>query len=87
MSMKITYSDISRLLEGEAFRKDVVADSHVVFEHARSAATLLLPIHKPTAAVSPRHLGMVKQTLTDFGIMSETDVDRWIADPKHFQAV
>jgi hypothetical protein len=59
---------------------------HVLFEKAGSRAALVLPVERPGTSASPLHTAMVKRTLVDFGILSDADVDRWIADPKRFQA-
>lgn len=83
---RITYGEISQLLEAEGFQRIVVPDSHVLFENSKAGTSLILPIQKEASAAASRHITMVRETLIDFGIMSLPDFDRWVADPKRYQA-
>ncbi len=86
MAKRITYGDLTQLLESEGFVRAVIPGSHIVFAHKQANTSLFLPIHKSGMPAAPRHIAMVRGTLIDFGVMSEPDFDRWAADPKHFQA-
>jgi hypothetical protein len=85
-SKKVTYGDIEHLFESEGFTRKAVKTSHILFEMPGSKAALVLPAQRASAAAAKMHLAMVKRTLVDFGLLTEADIDRWIADPKHFQA-
>ncbi|HVX85031.1 MAG TPA: hypothetical protein VH253_09465 [Phycisphaerae bacterium] len=83
---KITYGELEDLLMAEGFSKTVVPRSHVAFDRKEAGASLLLPIHKRGDEAPPRHVAMVRGTLVDFGVMKKQDFERWLADPKNFQA-
>ena len=83
---RISYGDIGQLLEAEGFQATATKETHLRFDHAPSQAALILPRQRPTVVASTMDLHLVRRTLIDFGVMSEEDFDRWVADPKRYQA-
>jgi predicted RNA binding protein YcfA (HicA-like mRNA interferase family) len=81
---RITYGDISHLLEAEGFVKTTKRE-HASFEHAAAGTSLVLPVKRANASASPMHIAMTRLTLSDFGILSQSDFDKWVANPKRFQ--
>ena len=83
---RITYGDISRFLRSLGFTRTTVSGSHVAFRHPQKRGSLLLPIERAGTRALLIHVAMLQRMLLDFGILSEAEVENWIADPKHFQA-
>lgn len=85
-SQRVTYGEMAAFLQSLGFERVLVPESRVIYRHSASPASLILPIEKPTAHVSSLHLAMTRSMLVDFGFLSNTDVDRWLADPRSYQA-
>jgi len=82
---RITYGDIGNLLEAEGFVKEARGE-HVFFEHHAAGTSLVMPLKRAAAVATPMHIAMARLTLTDFGILTPAEFDKWVADPKRFQA-
>jgi len=85
-SNKITYGDIGRLLHSEGFEPAVENDRNIRFDNPLKQAAIVLPKTPPAARANLLDLELVRRTMVDFGIMSDGDFERWVADPKHHQA-
>ena len=69
---RITYGDIFQLLEAEGFQVTFERDQHVRFDHAPSAAAIILPRKRTTASANGLNLSLLQHTLVDFGILSKS---------------
>jgi predicted RNA binding protein YcfA (HicA-like mRNA interferase family) len=83
---RITHGDIIRLLEVEGFSATVEKGDQVLFEKPSAGAALLLRSQRSSNTATGMALELVRRTMIDFGVMTEEDFDRWVADPKRYQA-
>ncbi|HEY4329085.1 MAG TPA: hypothetical protein VGN88_05060 [Phycisphaerae bacterium] len=83
---RITYGDISQLLDAEGFRPTGEKEANVRFNHATTRAAIILPKQKPSEKATGMDLDLLRHTMVNFGVMSAAEFDRWVADPKHYQA-
>lgn len=83
---RVSYGDIEQLLESEGFERTAVDGPHALFSKKHSRAAIVLPVRPASAPAHGLHIELARRTLIDFGILTAGDFDRWLADPKHFQA-
>lgn len=68
MSRKITFGELSRLLEGMDFER-VILPTHVLFDHLASDTKVILRTYQTREIVSPIDLAVVRKTLDERGLM------------------
>jgi len=83
---RITHGDIIRLLEAEGFSATAESGDGVMFKKPTAGAALLLRAQRLGNTATGTELELVRRTMIDFGVMSEEEFDRWVADPKRYQA-
>ena len=77
-SNPITFTDLDRLLVGAGFVCERPAHTHTLSTHASSGAILMFPNWQPGELAQPYHVLVARRTLTDWGILDEDDVERWL---------
>ena len=83
---RINQGDIRRLLEAEGFSVAEERDGRVAFAKPSVGAALVLRAERPSQAATGMTLELVRRTMIDFGVMSAEEFDRWVVDPKRYQA-
>jgi hypothetical protein len=68
MIRKITFTELSRLLEGMDFGR-VTQPTHVLFEHPPTNTMVVLRPYQPRETVSSADLITVRKTLDERGLM------------------
>lgn len=74
----ITYQDLERALERLGFAKHIV-NGYVAFREPTHDALIALPAMSPDETVLPRHLAMVRTTLTGRGVADEEELETALA--------
>lgn len=68
MTRKITFAELSRLLESMDFTR-IAQPTHVLFEHAASDAKMVLRPYQQREVVDAADLAVVRRTLDERGLM------------------
>lgn len=78
MSKTLTYGHLEKALEQLGFAKHVV-NGYVALREPTHDALIALPAMSPDETVLPRHLAMVRTTLTGRGVADEDELETALA--------
>jgi hypothetical protein len=77
MTRKITFAELSRLLEGMDFER-ITQPTHVLFEHAACDAKVVLRPYQPREVVNETDLAVVRKTLDERGLMAAESFEHFM---------